>query len=346
MGDLVADLRAELAVLRKGRGLETPRITDQVGVVLRHVCTVAPEDPGRTVRTKVALRLEQLIGELPEDLALAVSVALALHPDARQPFLEGRMSWLAERLRRDVRTARRRVDDGFQLLAELAADSVLPAASAVPATPEPPALRGPERRDDDWHVRSLHAVLRLDGRAPEAYERREVVARRDGLDRIDVLVTLPRDPSARETGHELGMDVLYGGTLVKQEHDTDSRFRFVLQLPAALRAGQRHEYAVVFRVGDGQPMRSHYVFVSRRPCDLFDLRIRFDRRRLPEQAWLVREAFHRTLDDAVPGSEIVTPDRAGELHLSFTGVRPGFGYGVQWREGPAYELGAPAARVS
>jgi hypothetical protein len=345
MGELVADLRAELAALRKGRALETPRISDQVGPLLRQVCGVTPEDLGRTVRTKVARRLDQLIAELPEDLALAVSAALALHPAARLPFLEGRMSWLAERLKRDVRTARRRVDDGFQLLAELAADSIVP-VPAAPVVPEPPSPRRAVRGDDDWHVSWFQAVVRLDGRGPEAYERREVIARRGGVDRIDVLVSLPPDPSARGCGQGLSMDVLYGGTLVKQEHDTDSRFRFVLQLPAPLRAGQRHEYAVVFRVPEDQPMRSHYVFVSRNPCDLFDLRVRFDRRRLPERAWPVREAFHRTIDDPVPGNEVLTPDRAGDLHLSFTGLRPGFGYGVQWREGPAYELGAPAVRVS
>jgi len=134
------------------------------------------------------------------------------------------------------------------------------------------------------------------------------------------------------------MEVVYGVTLVGEEHDSDSRFRFKLQLPTPLLAGQRHEYALLFWLPEGQPMRSHYLFTSPRRCDLFDLRIHFDRRSLPDQVWQVSAAFHREVDDARPSEKLLIPDRAGELHLQFHDLRPGFGYGAQWSHRTADDL--------
>ena len=335
VGELAADLRTELRTVRKGRGLEAARIADQVGDNLRRACGVLPGDADEVVRRKVARRLDELADTLPADLGLAVTVALGLHPAARQPFLGDRVNWLADQIGRDARTARRRVDDGLDRLAGLAAGNAPPAVAV-------PLPRPPRSISDRWHVRAFHAVVRLDGSSPEAIERREVVAQEDGLDRIDAVVSLPRDPAARQRPQDLGVDVLYGATVLRREHDSDSRFRFELLLPEPLRAGERHEYGLHFRVPAGQAMRSHYVFVSRYPCDLFDLRVRFDRRRPPERAWRVTEAFHRVQDESGPAGDPVSPDRAGDLHLTFDHLRPGFGYGVQWRDGTSYELGTLA----
>jgi hypothetical protein len=134
--------------------------------------------------------------------------------------------------------------------------------------------------------------------------------------------------------------VLFGATLLSKEHDTGSRFRYLLKLPRTLRAGERHEYGLLFRVPHNQLMRTHYVFISPRRCDLFDLRIRFDPDRRPDQIWRVNETFHRALDEAPAGDQL-TLDPAGELHLRFYDLRPGFGYGAKWTDPPTRELQHP-----
>jgi hypothetical protein len=325
MAASATELLDELKALRKGRGVHAGKISDHVGPGLREICGIVSADGEESIRRKLTNRLGALVGSLPDDLGLAVRAALGLHPEAQQPFLGDRVQWLADQLKRDRRTARRRLDDGLVRLAQ---------AAAGPAEP-PPAPTS--HLDDGWYVADFHALLRLDQPTPEAIERRGIVAERDGIDSIVALITVHRDPTDRSGGHDLLMEVLYGATLVRKEHDAGTQFRFVLKLPRTLRAGERHEYAALFRIPPNQLMRSRYVHTSPRRCDLFDLRIRFDLDRPPEQIWRVQETFFRA-PDSPPIGDPVALDSVGELHLQFSGLKPGFGYGAQWTELPTREL--------
>ncbi len=316
--DRFAELLAELKQLRKGRGVYAPQIENLVGPGLRSVCAITDEDDRATIRQKMVERLGALADTLPGDLGLATSAALAIHPHARQAFLSERIQWLAGKICRDERTARRRMDDGIVHLAE--------AATRQSST----VSRLPPKAGDAWYVEEFNAVLLLDRASPQAIERRRIVAEQDDLAAIQVAVSLPQDPTDPSSTWDLLAEVLYGGILVAKEHPTASRFQFDLKLPRALRAGERHEYAMIFRVPERQPMRPHYVFVSPRRCDLFDLRIRFDRERLPQRVWRVSRLFHREVDEIQHAGEVVTPDAAGDLHLQFSDLAPGFGYGAQW----------------
>jgi hypothetical protein len=325
MAASATELLEELKMLRKGRAVHAGRLGDHVGPGLRELSGITAADGEESIRAKLTSRLGALLEALPDDLALAVRAALGVQPDVQHPFLGDRVQWLADQLKRDRRTARRRMDDGLVRLAQAAAGPSM-------APPQPVA-----HTDDDWYVSDFHALLRLDQPSPEAQERRGIVAERDGIDSIEVLMTLPRDPTDRTGAHDLLMEVLYGATLIRKEHDADSRFRFLLQLPGTLRRGQRHEYGVLFRIPHNQAMRSHYVYTSPRRCDRFDLRIRFDPDRRPDQIWRVHEVFHRAIDGP-PSGEPISLDSVGELHLEFSGLRPGFGYGAQWTEPPSREL--------
>jgi hypothetical protein len=337
------DLLRELKTLRKGRGVNTARVSDQIGPHLRELVAVEDHDPAGIIRQKLTGTLNALAESLPADLALAARAALALHPDAQQPFLAERVQWLADRLERDVRTARRRVDLGLAALAERA-QVPGPAEAVVPA-PRVAAARGCD--DDAWHIREFRAVLRLDQPAPEAIEQRVVVANEDGLDRLDALITIPRDRAARTGPHDLLVEVLYGATIISRERVTGSRFKFGLQLPRALYAGEAHEYGLLFRLPPDQPMRTHYVYTTHRRCDAFDLRVRFDPERMPAQVWRVNQAYSGDLDDERAPRDVVDVDRTGEIHLVFHRLRLGFGYGAQWAPlpPPAIRPGVePAAR--
>ncbi len=320
MADASAGLVIELKVLRKGRGVFNPRIAAQVGPGLRVVCGITDDDNTAIVRQKLIERLSEFATALPHDLGLAVAAALAVHPEARQAFLNDRIDWLATKLSRDNRTARRRIDHGTIQLAEVAAQR-----SRAPSDPIP-------ARTDDWYVSRLRAVVLLDRSSPRAIETREITSISDGLDRVTVAVSLPREPSGLNQDHDLAAEVLYGGTLVAKQRTAASQFRFELHLPHSLRSGDSHEFSLLWRVPDDQPMRTHYVHTSRRRCDFFDLRIRFALDRLPRRVWRVAGAFHREIDEVAPSGDFLTPDPAGDLHVDFANLAPGFGYGVQWSD--------------
>jgi hypothetical protein len=140
--------------------------------------------------------------------------------------------------------------------------------------------------------------------------------------------TQPRDRS--DPNPDLNVEAHFGVTLQGKYKVTDSRFAFELGLPSPLGLGQKHEYGVIIRVPDSQPMQPHFVVFPERRCDEFELRIRFDLDRLPNQIWRVEEVFHRDIDDNEPTQDLLTIDGVGEVHLSFRNLLPGHGYGAQW----------------
>ncbi|EME60098.1 hypothetical protein [Amycolatopsis decaplanina] len=308
----------ELRALRKGRGVFSAEITQRIGPTLRELCRIQPDDQAPEIREKLLRHLSDVAASLPADLRVAASAAVALHPAARHRFLTGRITWLAQRIGRDERTVRRRMDDGIAQLAEVAARCL--------SAPPPP----PDNDQSDFHVEQFSAVLILDRGAPEALERRTIVAERDDLDQIVVALSLPTVSAAENRDRDLAAEVLYGGTLLRRRRPVGSRFEFVLTLPRPLRAGERHEYGMRYRIPEGQAMREHYVYTSPRRCGLFDLRVRFGLVDQPLRIWRVEEVFHRDLDEEAPTGDILLPDKAGELRVVFRDLLPGFGYGVQW----------------
>lgn len=307
----------ELKGLRRGRAIYSPDVSDRVGDRLREVCGIDRSDLPGVVRDKLARKLGDLAGTLPDELGVATAAALAIHPKARHLLLQDRLRWLAEHLCRDGRTARRRVDEGFARLAEAAARA------------ERPVRVLPDGAGPGWHVSRLEAVLRLDLPRPLAHERRTVVAERDGIAEIGLGVTLPREHGDLGTP-EVTVDVDFGGTLIRRHRLSDSRFQCVLALPAPLLTGQAHEFGVTIGVPDNQALRPHYVFTPARRCDEFDLRVRFDRSRLPATVRRVEHSFHRELDDPAQFGEVLTPDGAGEVRGVFSDLVVGFGYGLRW----------------
>jgi len=301
-------LAEEIKVVRRGPGLHHRTVADRVGPELRRVCDITERDTLSVVRTKLIDRLDRAANELPNELATAVRAALGIHPETERMLqLQERIDWLAHELRRDVRTARRRVDEASGRLAE-----VLVAGSA--------ARRGP-----GWYVTDFYAAAMLDRPDPLTIERREIVADRDGLDEITLAFSL------RDTGSptDLNLRVLYGGQLAEAEAASGSRMRIALRLPRPLRQDERHEYAVMITLPPTLAMQ-HYAYTPSTRCDRFHLRVRFDPERAPKRIWRVADAFHRDLDERSLDGEKLHPDPCGDLQTSFVDLLPGYGYGVQW----------------
>lgn len=311
---VLADLVRDLKALRKGRGVCASQIGGRVGGALRDVCAVNDDDGPAQIRRKVTERLADLAADLPADLRVAVLAAFAICPEVQLPLYQDRVNWAAERLDRDPRTVRRRIDDGISHLAQLATAG----AGPRPGTDAPDEVTG-------WHTSKLAMMVALDREQPEALEQRRIVSDQDGLTELDLAVTLAV-PSRRA----LGVDLFYGGTLIDRGMESSERHAFALSLPRPLAKGESHDFAVHFRLPDAAALRPYFVCVPRRPCELFELRVRFDRSRIPPAIWILRGTFQRDVSDPVPPGEPQPTDPAGEIHVLFRDLTPGLAYGARW----------------
>ena len=238
-----AELVTDLKALRKGRGLYVNNVAERVGHTLRDLCGVTEQDGPGEIRVRVAQRLEHLAVDLPDDLRIAVLAAFGMLPAARHPLYQERVNWIAERIGRDPRTARRRIDDAIHQLAQLAFTPLRMRNVAEPAA-------------SGWHTAATRVFLTLEGANPEAIEHHRIIAAQDNLREV-------------ELGPVFGQPaVLWGGTL-RGSH---------LVLPSPLSAGEAHD----FWVRSTNPVRPRRIlYIPRRRCDQLELRVHFDWDRRP-----------------------------------------------------------------
>lgn len=329
----LAVIAAEIQALRRGRGLRGD-VARRIGPLLRELAAgrpaggpsagavPAPGSDAAQLRRMLGGRLEALAGRLPEDLRTAILAALALHPaTANMRTYEQRREWVARQVERVPRTAERRIDEAQDLLAQEAAEE-LARERARPALPA---------EQESWYIERFSAVFLLDGDVPEAVERRVIVPAVDDLAELDLALDIPVDRGRPRP--PLHLEMIKGGELALVEEPTRTRTRYLIRLPHPLRAGESHEYEMRVRALPGARLRDYYVFRPERRCDNFDLRVRFDRRRPP--AWVRRVAgedvhSYNSFDGLPAPGELVGVDPTGEATEAFSGLRPHYGYGLQW----------------
>jgi hypothetical protein len=312
----LAEIAAELQALRKNRAFSGD-VSEKIGPVLLELAG----GDSRKANERLGREIRALAGRLTDEMRTAILAALALHQDTRgMTTYSQRKRWLADtRLARGDRTAERRIDEAQRLLAqEIAAELERRRGQSDPG-------------DDGWYIDHFSAVFMLDGDAPEALERRRIVATGQHLTEIMIVLDTPRESGQRRLG--LKADVTSGGTLRRAEELSRNRTRYVIGLPRPLRPGETHEYEMHIRVAPDEPMRDYYVFRPERRCDGFDLRVRFDRRRPPR--WVRRvtaEDVHVYYPyEGTPAPfERVPVDPAGEARATFAHPRQHLGYGLQW----------------
>jgi hypothetical protein len=310
-------IAAEIRALRKGRGMAASDLDARLGPRLRELTGGVSDGDTAQMRRALAGELIMHAERLPGELRTAIMAALALAaPTRAMPFFGDRVSWLAEQLSRDTRTALRRVDDAERLLAEEIATELR-------------RRRGqPAAVADGWYVEVFSAVMLLDGEAPEAFERRRIVATRPGVNEITVSLDVPRDDGQQRM--RLDATVISGGELVRADEPSRSRTQWLIRLPAPLQPGQAHEYEIRVRVPSRERMRPYYIFTPERRCDSFDLRVRFDRRRLPGWVRRVDGEPVRVFEEIRPAGDVVAVDGTGEAYASFASPVMHLGYGLQW----------------
>lgn len=305
----------ELRHLRRGRGVLDTDLPGRIGPSLKSLSGIEDSDSPAEVRSKLIALVDELARDLTEDLRLALSAALAIHPDTQHRFLDERMGWLSFRLARSVRSARRRVEEAIQSIDS--SYSVTPVSSRA------------EHAPPGWHLGSLRTLLRLDGPAAVSEETRTIVADVNGLE--EILIST-RVPVADADASQLGVDfeVVYGGSLRRAERPTKSYFRYAVGLPHPLAAGDRHEVRVLLRVAHHRLLRPRYVFEPLRRCDSFELLIRFGPDTCPAQLWRIPGIPCGMTDDFEAPEFLESPDAFGEVRLNFGFLKPGFAYGAKW----------------
>jgi hypothetical protein len=294
-----------------------PSILRRLGPQTRRLAGIGDEANSTTARVAMTTAIEELLRAESVETRLAILGALALHPQTDQRDLTARERWLAGQLNCHERTARRRVDEAFEVLVLVASDRAQADAAEQPVS-------------DAWQVQSLRAFLRLDGPSPDLTEHRSIVVNRDELGEIVCLFTLPRVSGAPTDDHDLVVEVLYGGRIRHRERPSEEHFRIVVELPRTYRRGETHEYAIRYQVPPGQPMAPHYVLQPLSPCLAFEVTVRFNPAVPPTSVWRLDGVPPRMVDAPQSPTDLLVPDRFGDVRLSFRQLRQGYAYGVKW----------------
>jgi len=309
----------ELQQLRRGHGVHAPDVMQRVGPLLGRVCGLDPAEPAGANRERLVQRIAATLLELPADLRLAVQAAFGLPPASQSRFLRERMAWLGTQLDRDPRTAMRRVESGLTLLAE-----------RLLSHPERISARENVYAPDGWYVDLLRATFMMHVDPVQLLETRRITATRDGLEQLTVSWSVP--PGDPEQGARVGVEMLYGGELVRDAgSSTPAYWAGIVRLPRALAAGERHEYQVRVTSLPRAALRPYYVLTPFRRFDEFELRAKFDPAAPPELVWGLDGVPFQLVDENQPVGELLDPDPVGEVVSRFHNLRQGLSYGLRWR---------------
>ncbi|MFB7272108.1 hypothetical protein [Streptomyces sp. NPDC056244] len=316
-----AEVLSELKDLRRGFGMEDPHALARAGRALRYIAGVAAEDNPARQREKIKSCLLEWTRALPLDLSFYSRVALALDGSGAERF-ERRLRRIAVELDRDARTARRRVDEAFERLAEEAMGAVVPPQPRRPGTP--------------WHLRSLKTLVLLGSQGAEVIEERRIVSHQDGLTEISHSSTFAATGMETHTVDPGGVEitVLQGGTLSGSTWLSATRLGLRVRLPHAVDAG--HSHALTFRTSalGGKALAPYYVCTPRFPCERFDLTVRFDGCPPPHRVWRLDDELPLEAGDISLCRGAVDVDAVGEARAAFTDLEPNRSYGLGWELTP------------
>jgi hypothetical protein len=317
MADRVKDVVAGLKRLSRGRGLQAPDLAAEFGAVLVEVLELDLEQPAVEVRRQAQNALIEAAQAMKSDMRFVALSTLGVDGWFHGPQLQDRIGEIARRLDRDARTIRRRIDGAFTQMAD-----ALIARRAIPREVNPNAPLG-------WHVDSLHSTLRLDAERPSLTEERVVVAEEAGLKIISTSLSVPR-PDGQEPA-ELNLTADHGCDILGTRRVSDSHWRYQLELPWPLRAGERHRYVVTFSVASREQVQPFYVLTPYRRVRTFSLETLFGMPPAADLVWRLDGVPSSILRDGQPTDDVVGIQPGGRAEASFENLVQGLSYGLAWR---------------
>jgi hypothetical protein len=326
MPDERTEMVRELQQLRRGHGVHSPDVVERVGPLLARVCGLDGTGRAGVNRERLVDRIARSVEDLPDELRLAVQAAFALAPASQERFLRDRMDWLGQRLRRDPRTAMRRVESGLTLLAERLLERAELAAAGHGRGDEESSVYAP----DGWYVGLARTTLLLHVDPAQVVETRRIVSTSDGLEQVTTSWSIPPGTPADEA--HFRAEMLYGGELVPDEvSSTSTYWNGLVRLPRSLVAGERHEFQVRVTTVPPLLMRPYYVLTPFRRTDEFELRAKFPPSRPPELVWALDGVPFQLVDENQPVGDVRAPDAVGEVTCAWQHLRQGLSYGLRWR---------------
>lgn len=302
----------ELKALRKGYGVESRDIAARIGPELRLICGFIESDSQPVQRAKLVKALTAAVAVLPDHLAATAVTAFGLEDSGKRRF-EERIAQLAVAMDRDVRTARRHLDHLMGRIAETLIELAQP--NSVEREPE-----------WTWHTAELTTVVVLGEGETEVIEQRRVVSRTEHLAAVDYSMTIAEDqPLDLAT---LGVHVIRGAILRAPQRVGSTRVRFDLDLPRPLGVGEEH--TIVIRMQLPTTFAPYYVCTPTRPCDRFDLVVRFPPDRVPSRTWRLEDELPIDITDPLFARDPLEVDMAGEVRAVFTGLTLNRSCGIGW----------------
>ncbi|WFF08712.1 hypothetical protein O7622_09240 [Micromonospora sp. WMMD1076] len=313
-GDGAASLAGELRALRKGFGINGQEWVKGVGPGLRHISGVSDAESAAVTRKKIIAALDRLTRRLdpPRSMVARVALGFGSFPNAR--YLN-RLAALEPKLDRSNRSLQRYSNEVLDMLADFAVAEEL----------SPPG----QSYDAPWQTEALRVTLLLDGPGIDVTEIRAIQSNNAGLARIEHSITVPAvgsagplDPAA------LHLRAVSGAGLGRPRLVTARRVVFDVQFPRVLDLSETHEFGFRVRLPVMSPF---YLCTPIYPCGRFELKVRFDRERLPNPIRVVDGAFAHEAADPGSATQTVGVDRAGQVRRVFRDLRPGRSYGLHWQ---------------
>jgi hypothetical protein len=312
VGTECSALGDDLKLLRRGVGVQDPRISTKIGLSLRQACGVLPEDPAGVVSGKVLARLEELVDRLPGTQRGLARAVFGFDGSDGENYT-ARLRAYGDMWSRDVRTVQRWANEVVERVAEL-----LTVAEPAPA----------RREEPPWYTVSLRVLLVLDQPEVEVFETRRIRSRRPGLAEIEHSMTVaPVDGVHPVALPALGIDVVNGGDVGSITRIARNRVTFRLRPPQVLDTHDEHEFTLRVRLPRISPF---YVCTPLYPCAHFDLRVRFGRHRTPARVWRIEGELSMEACDPTPVRPLLEVNSANEVHATFDDLEPAKSYGIGW----------------
>ncbi len=296
-------LTAELAHLRKGRGLGRPKLIEALGPQLRTLLGVTSRSLDEEVRTRLRYLIADEVWALQPDLRAIASVAYGLTSD--RPTLAERFAVSDLLPRPDERTLRRRL---------VLIDQQLASRLAI-------RFAGRSLVSSGWHLSRYALHVDVSGSRPVFEDTKTIVAAVDGLAEFDELVSLPAPAEIDDLEVVAGP----GCALAGREPLGTRGWRFRYALPYPLIAGDPHQATVRYLWPDRAAIQPFALCIPLRVVDQFEVSVTFG---TPCDAWVLSGTLTGALFGEPPADEIV---RTTSLAASFAHLSQGLAYGIAWR---------------
>lgn len=299
-------LKAELARLRKGRGIARPGLVSALGPTLRSVLDVEPDTAEEEARTRFLTLLNGEAASLPTDLSLLVHAAYGI--TSSHALLNERLADVGHLLQRDARTLRRRLAEADDLLA----DRIMARFAPRQGLARP-----------GWHWVSYRMEVDVADHKPVFVSTRTLVSAIDQLTEFGEIVSIP----VTGDSESLHVEGVSGCTYLGRDALSGTSWRLRFALPYPLAAGETHDTVVRFTWPGREWIQPVAAFVPMRPVERFEVKASFGSPRTCDKAWVIEGALPTGLGDPPPAEDLFADE---ELEVGFDDLLLGHAYGVAW----------------